>query len=90
MPIGSVRMETNPFDSSFSHQEKVLGEHSLSKATSFVRGRDHHIFDDTRIPRSPSLRDGGWLPVMPNNNQECRVRSNQAKECLVIFLGWHR
>lgn len=90
MPIGSVCMQTNPFDSSFSHQEKALSEHSLSKATSFVRGRDHHIIDDTRVLSYPSLRDGDWLPVMPDNNQECRVRGNNLKEFLVIFLIWHR
>jgi hypothetical protein len=90
MPIGSVRMETSPFDSSFSHQEKTLGEHSLSKATPFVCGRDHYIIDDPHILSYPSLRDGDWLPVMPDNNQECGVRSNQAQEFLVFFLGWHR
>jgi hypothetical protein len=89
MPIGSVRMESNPFDSSFSHQEKTLGEHGLSKATSFVRGRGHHIIDDARVLSYPSLSDGDWLPVMPDDNQECGVRSNQAKEFLVIFPGWH-
>ena len=49
MPISSVRMETNPFGSSFSHQEKALGEHGLSKTTPFVRGCDHYIIDDSLL-----------------------------------------
>ncbi len=90
MPIGGVCMETNPFDPSFFHHEKALGEHDLSKATAFVRGRDHQIIDDTCLLNDPALRDGDRLFVMPDNDQEGRIRSNQAQEFLVIFLVWHR